>query len=211
MDEKEFRKLKRQDFLELLLTQGQELADLQERFDKTARELELSRESNDRLKRRLDEKDALIERLKERLDAKDARIRELRGRLDDRQIKVNEAGSIAMAALKLNGIFETAQRAADQYLENLKAQTEGRDACKAGSPEAEPPEREGPDEADMDLAEKLELNRKRDLEESVWEEREKAELESAGAQESREESREEAVNTGEAPAAGKRKGRRRDK
>ena len=32
-----------------------------------------------------------------------------------------DSGSIAEAALKLNGIFEVAQKAADQYLENVKA------------------------------------------------------------------------------------------
>lgn len=40
--------------------------------------------------------------------------------LKDRQIKIDRAGSIAEAALKLNKIFETAQRAADQYLENVQ-------------------------------------------------------------------------------------------
>jgi len=49
------------------------------------------------------------------------RIKELEGKLEDREIRIRESGSIAEAALKLNHIFEAAQAAADQYLENVKA------------------------------------------------------------------------------------------
>ena len=40
--------------------------------------------------------------------------------LESKQIIISEAGSIAEASLKLNKIFELAQEAADQYLENIK-------------------------------------------------------------------------------------------
>lgn len=40
--------------------------------------------------------------------------------LNDKQILIKESGSIAEASLKLNNIFEVAQQAADQYLENIK-------------------------------------------------------------------------------------------
>ena len=49
-----------------------------------------------------------------------ARIEELETKLADREIRIRESGSIAGAALKLNGIFEAAQAAADQYLENIR-------------------------------------------------------------------------------------------
>lgn len=39
---------------------------------------------------------------------------------DSRQIAINRAGSIAEAALALNGVFDTAQAAAAQYLENIR-------------------------------------------------------------------------------------------
>lgn len=55
---------------------------------------------NDRLKAELEEKDRLLR---------------------DRQIKIQECGSIAEAALKLNGVFEAAQAAAQQYIDNVKA------------------------------------------------------------------------------------------
>ena len=41
--------------------------------------------------------------------------------LEDRRIRIEQAGSIAEASLRLNEVFEAAQRAADQYLESLKA------------------------------------------------------------------------------------------
>ncbi len=41
-------------------------------------------------------------------------------KLKSREIAVKESGSIAEAALKLNGVFEAAQSAAEQYLENIK-------------------------------------------------------------------------------------------
>lgn len=41
--------------------------------------------------------------------------------LAKREIQVAESGSIAEAALKLNGIFEAAQKAADDYLASVKA------------------------------------------------------------------------------------------
>lgn len=54
-----------------------------------------------------------IDELQKELD----QTREL---LESRQILIEEAGSIAEASLKLNNIFESAQKAADQYLDNIK-------------------------------------------------------------------------------------------
>ena len=41
--------------------------------------------------------------------------------LAKREILIAESGSIAEAALKLSGIFEAAQKAADDYLASVKA------------------------------------------------------------------------------------------
>ena len=49
----------------------------------------------------------------------------LRQQLEDKRIGLQECGSIAQAALKLNGVFEAAQAAADQYLESVKAGSSG--------------------------------------------------------------------------------------
>lgn len=45
-------------------------------------------------------------------------------KLKNRAIAIYKAGSIAEAALDINGVFESAQAAADQYLENIKAMHE---------------------------------------------------------------------------------------
>ena len=49
-----------------------------------------------------------------------AQVAELQKRLDDREICLDQAGSIAEASVLLNGVFEAAQAAAQQYLENIQ-------------------------------------------------------------------------------------------
>lgn len=73
--------------------------------------------------RRVELLEMLLEQTKEndRLREENA---QLRSRLESRDIAVQEAGSIAEAALRLNGIFEAAQQAADQYLYNLQSKTQ---------------------------------------------------------------------------------------
>ena len=44
--------------------------------------------------------------------------------LENRRLVLDETGSIAMASLQLNGVFESAQKAADQYLYNVQQMTE---------------------------------------------------------------------------------------
>lgn len=49
-------------------------------------------------------------------------VDELHNQLESRNIAIDEAGSIAEAALKLNGVFEAAEASAEQYMENIKKQ-----------------------------------------------------------------------------------------
>ena len=49
-------------------------------------------------------------------------LREMEKKLQEREIRVNRVGSIAEASLQLNGVFEAAEAAAAQYLENVKRQ-----------------------------------------------------------------------------------------
>ena len=49
-----------------------------------------------------------------------AQVSELKKKLDDREICLDQAGSIAEASVLLNGVFEAAQAAAQQYLENIQ-------------------------------------------------------------------------------------------
>ena len=42
--------------------------------------------------------------------------------LDDRRILIDECGTMAEAALKLNGVFDAVDKAVRQYLENVQRQ-----------------------------------------------------------------------------------------
>ena len=64
----------------------------------------------------------LIEQTK-RADELEAQLAEARAQLQSREIAINEAGSIANAALKINGVLTAAEDAASQYLENIKLHT----------------------------------------------------------------------------------------
>lgn len=141
MTEKELRKLKRSDFLQLLITQGKDMSAVQTRLDETTQELEQLQTTNADLKAKVDEKDELIEKLVGRLDDKETTISALQQEIGDikenRRIELEQAGSIAMAALSLNGIFETAQKAADQYLYNIQLMCDGQEP-KGREEEAKP-------------------------------------------------------------------------
>lgn len=45
-------------------------------------------------------------------------LQEAEEALEDRRIAIEESGTMAEAALRLNGVFEAADRAVQQYLEN---------------------------------------------------------------------------------------------
>lgn len=68
-------------------------------------------------------KNQLLELLKEqteRANRIEIEFEEVKRKLKERKLMEEHAGSIAEAALKLNGVFEAAQEAADQYLENIE-------------------------------------------------------------------------------------------
>lgn len=65
----------------------------------------------------------LLEQTK-RAEALQEQVRELTEKLENRTLALTEAGSIAEAALRLNGVFEAAQQAADQYLANIRQKSE---------------------------------------------------------------------------------------
>ncbi len=73
---------------------------------------ELSRRSRQEILELLKEQIQENERLKKR-------ISELEAQLDDRKIKIDQAGTLAEAALKLSGIFEAADEAVRIYKEGL--------------------------------------------------------------------------------------------
>lgn len=84
MTDKELRRLRRRELLELLIVQTDE---------------------NEKLRRELSRTQA---------------------ELNNRRIAIEYAGSLAEAALQLNGVFEAADRAAKQYLENVRRVAAGK-------------------------------------------------------------------------------------
>jgi len=72
----------------------------------------------------------LLEQTK-RADNLQKELDEARELLKTRDIEKMRAGSIAEAALKLNGVFEAAETAAAQYLENVIRLAESAEAVKA--------------------------------------------------------------------------------
>ena len=55
-----------------------------------------------------------------RVEKLELQLAEANRKLEDRRIRLEKVGSIAEAALVLNNVFEAAQRAAEQYLENVE-------------------------------------------------------------------------------------------
>lgn len=80
-------------------------------------EKELRRLSRTDLLEMLLEQSKEVQRLQQELE-------ETKQKLEDRRLMEKEAGSIAEAALRINKVFEAAQQAADQYLENIRIRSE---------------------------------------------------------------------------------------
>ena len=128
MTEKEFRKLRSLDLIQILLTQSNEEVRLQEELDRQTEHLEGLHAHNENLKTALNDKDALIEKLKQDLNQSDAAIHSLREELKalytDKRINLENIGSLTEVAKRVNQIFEKAQREAEEYLahpENIYA------------------------------------------------------------------------------------------
>lgn len=60
------------------------------------------------------------------------RLEKAEAQLADRQIKIEQAGSLAEASLALNGVFQAADDAARQYLENIEALSRQQDEISRG-------------------------------------------------------------------------------
>ncbi len=67
------------------------------------------------------------EKIKAQVLQRDARIADLEQQIQQRAIALEDAGSIAEASLRLNGIFEAADRAAKEYLDNIRLRYQGQE------------------------------------------------------------------------------------
>lgn len=75
----------------------------------------------------------------QRADRLEAELEEAKRRIRDKKLIESEAGSIAEASLKLNGVFEAAQAAASQYVENVRRLNQPEGAHHGSSEPYSPP------------------------------------------------------------------------
>lgn len=137
MTDKELQKLGRRDLLQLLLDQAKETDRLSRLLRDTEEQLSRTEEGYERLRERLDHKDARIHELQDQINQLQSSIQDEK---EKRIADLSEVGSIAEAALRLNGVFDAAQRAANQYLQSVKelyAIPEGMEAPIEMEPEPE--------------------------------------------------------------------------
>lgn len=85
--------------------------------------------------KRIDLLEILVEQGRE-LETLQRRVEELEQQLADRTIALQKTGNIAAASLELNHVMEAAQKAAEQYLENVtrlcaEKERETENRCKA--------------------------------------------------------------------------------
>lgn len=74
---------------------------------------ELKKLNREELLRIMLEQSKEIQRLQDKLE-------ETQRELDDKTLKIDQAGSLAEASLQLSGVFEAAERACQQYTENIR-------------------------------------------------------------------------------------------
>lgn len=113
MADKELRRLKRGELLEMLLMQCREMERLQREADEMKKQFAEMAESYGRLKKKLDVKD-------ERLNQKDAKIAQLSSELAElrecREEEWKEMESLTERVLRLSSIFQEVWQKARQYL-----------------------------------------------------------------------------------------------
>lgn len=137
-------------FIERLNDKDIQIGKLKERLDEKDAQMEKFKErlnekdaQIERLKGRLNEKDAQTEKFKERLNEKDGQIERLKGRLGQKDERISsleqekeeyrsgrifemdEILSLTVVGQKLEGIFASAQKAVEEYLEGAQKKADG--------------------------------------------------------------------------------------
>lgn len=136
MTEKELHRLRRQDLLQLLLAQSQEVTQHQREIARLEKLLSATREDNDHLRAQLDERDVHLKDVVSRLDRKDAELRALHAEAEAAQAE--ETGSVAEVSKRLGAILDAAQKETDAYLESIRLRTER--PQESAAPGEKPPE-----------------------------------------------------------------------
>ncbi len=108
----------------------------EEKMDSSMTDKELQKLKRGELLEIMLEQSRENEALKLKLEDSFRTIEQLKKQLDDRRIDIQKAGTIADASFKLNGVFIAAEKAAQQYLDNLQDLYE-REAAGFSKKEAE--------------------------------------------------------------------------
>ena len=111
MSEQELRSLNRKELLEIMIEQGRDLEASKAKYEKDLAFLKSEHEKD---------MDYLRVEYEKEIAALKKDLEHAQAALESRQIAIDEAGSIAMAALQINGVFEAAQAASQQYIENIR-------------------------------------------------------------------------------------------
>lgn len=85
---------------------------------------EMKRLSRADLLEMLIEQGTEVERLRKQLAKTEESLKEKEALLEQRNLTIDRAGSIAEAALQLSGIFEAAEAASQQYMDNIRRLSE---------------------------------------------------------------------------------------
>ncbi len=136
MTEQELRSLNRRELLEIMLEQGREMENNKAQYEKDLAFLKSEHEKDmEYLKTEYEKEITLLkkelEQVKASLQSSESALEQVKEALRSREIAIDEAGSIAMAALQLNGVFEAAQAASQQYIENIRSLSERQEAICA--------------------------------------------------------------------------------
>lgn len=66
-----------------------------------------------------------------KVESLEAQLAEANQKLQDKLLVIQQSGSLAEAVMRLNGVFEAAENAAQQYLENIRHRAAGQDGGQA--------------------------------------------------------------------------------
>ncbi len=123
MKEKDLNKLRRQDLLQLLLTETREWNRQEEELTELRGSLERLHSGNERLVERIREKEEQYERLYERLQHKHETLNTLRVQRSEQtkrtSLRLSDVSSESEVSHRLGRILASAQRQADAYLTSL--------------------------------------------------------------------------------------------
>ena len=156
MTEQELRKLGRRELMDLLLSKNEETDSAQESYvklesglqDQISRlqeqirqlqakedhykgKLAAAQEQNNQLRAQMSALQSQNRSLETQLRQTEEDIDVIRQEAKQNTLQIDNAGSIAEAALQINHVFEDAEKAAAMYLENIKSLSERQDAVCA--------------------------------------------------------------------------------